>query len=137
MLPTKPTHQVYTFKLVLFFLLSFSPKRVSNQCYQWSRLLTEAYSNYKIKRVKLWVLQTRQKPKGMSSMPHPAESGDRSHSVCVAGSDLTDYANPPRHSSQTFGCGLFVADHSLRPMPNNRQQCKSLQCLHTSALHTF
>jgi hypothetical protein len=51
---------------------------------------------HKVKRVKLWVLRTRQKLKGTSSMPHPAESGDRSRAVRVAGSDLTDYANPPR-----------------------------------------
>jgi hypothetical protein len=47
-------------------------------------------------KVKVKVLRTRQKPKGTSSLPHPAESGDRSRTVRVAGSDLIDYANPPR-----------------------------------------
>jgi hypothetical protein len=41
-------------------------------------------------------LRTRQKPKGTYSMPHPAKSRDWSCAVHIAGSDLTDYANPPR-----------------------------------------
>jgi hypothetical protein len=61
------------------------------------------------KRVKLWVLRTRQKPKGTSSMPHPAESEDRSCAIRVAGSDLTDYANPPRLFSQIIRGVLGVA----------------------------
>jgi hypothetical protein len=35
-------------------------------------------------------------------MPHPAESGDRSRAVRVAGSDLTDYANLPRRRLKLY-----------------------------------
>jgi hypothetical protein len=50
-------------------------------------------------------------------MPHLAESGDRSRTVRVAGSDLTDYANPPRlintiilmlELSRDNKCGLLL-----------------------------
>ncbi len=55
-------------------------------------------------------------------MPHPAESGDRSRAISVAGSDLTDYANPSRLSpariaspnAQSIGSSA-LAGTRLRP----------------------
>ncbi len=45
-------------------------------------------------------------------MPHPAESGDRSRGVHVAGSDLTDYPNPPRLGERTNRCFTHFGTNS-------------------------
>ncbi len=76
----------------------------STYCLLWARKSADSsYSLYhRAKLVEIspvwlnsrFVLQ--QNPKGTLSMPHPAKSRNRSRAIRVAGSDFTDYANPPR-----------------------------------------